>query len=168
MKRFDHMFYMDVDYWVCNVPPESDLLVDGIVGVSHLHNLYPHKGPHVGSPDTNPKSMACVKPKEKMTTYFSGGFQGGSASAMLQACRTIKSRIDQDDAKGVLALWHDESHWNRYLLDHPPAKTVSQSYVYPEQCLVRSCTEENCKQLRQAGVVPLMVALDKDHRAVRA
>jgi hypothetical protein len=34
---------------------------------------------------------------------------------------------------GIVARWHDESHWNRYLIDHPPSLVLSPSYCcYPD------------------------------------
>jgi hypothetical protein len=36
-----------------------------------------------------------------------------------------------DEKKGIIALWHDESHLNRYILDKK-YKLVSPSYCYPE------------------------------------
>lgn len=34
----------------------------------------------------------------------------------------------EDFANGIIATWHDESHWNRYLIEHPP--TVVLPYHY--------------------------------------
>jgi len=66
-----------------------------------------------------------------------------------------------------MALWHDESHWNRYLLDHPPSKIVTPAYVFPETCLNPTSTVENCKKFREAKISPIMVAIDKDHQHYR-
>lgn len=51
--------------------------------------------------------------------------------AYLCFCETIRSMVDKDTANGIVALWHDESHTNRYFLDTPPF-TLSAAYCYLE------------------------------------
>lgn len=38
--------------------------------------------------------------------------------------------IDEDAARGITAVWHDESHWNRYLIDREPSLILSPSYCW--------------------------------------
>jgi histo-blood group ABO system transferase len=161
----DYMFYMDVDYWVCNRDDTQNMIsnVDGLIAVQHLHNLHQKQGNLRGTPETNPKSTACIHPHETMRYYFCGGFQGGSTNDYLQACKTISENINADDENGVMAVWHDESHWNRYLVNHPPRLVLSQSYVYPEECLA-SEEGENSKMLHQNRITPIMIALAKNHK----
>jgi histo-blood group ABO system transferase len=170
LKHMHHIFYMDVDYWVCNSTDNDRLLSDGLVGTMHLHNLvgnHAKKPGRKGAAETNPKSTAFIEENANMQYYFCGGFQGGTADRFLEACKTMKQNIDTDDANGVMATWHDESHWNRYLVDHPPQIIMNQSYVYPEECLSPKCNLENCVNLRKYGISPVMVALAKNHKEVR-
>ena len=170
LQNMSHIFYMDVDYWVCNATDNDKLLVsDGLVATAHLHNLHVTDSNqfHRGTPDTNPHSTAYVSETTKMVNYYCGGFQGGKASSFLTACREMKQNIDIDDTNHIMAAWHDESHWNRYLIDHPPQAILTQSYVYPEQCLDANCDEENCVALRRDHIKPVMVALSKNHKSVR-
>ena len=45
----------------------------------------------------------------------------------------MAEQIDADSTRGITAVWHDESHWNRYLVDHPPTLELSPSYCwYPD------------------------------------
>lgn len=168
LRQVDHVFYMDVDYWVCNPTDTDALLADGLVATKHVHNLHSITGRDRGTPDTNPKSRAYISPDRKTLFYFCGGFQGGSSAAFLKACRELRARIDEDEANKVMALWHDESHWNAYLADNPPVVVMTQSYVFPEECLISTCMDKNCTLLRKSGLVPRMVALQKNHKEVRA
>jgi histo-blood group ABO system transferase len=81
--------------------------------------------------DRNPNSRAFVRPGTGRR-YYAGGFQGGRTEHYMAAVQTIAGRIDEDEANGVMALWHDESHWNRYLVDQPPMVELSPAYCYPE------------------------------------
>ena len=64
--------------------------------------------------------------------YYCGGFQGGAAATYLAATRVMDAAIADDERRGIVAWWHDESHWNRYLIDHPPTVELSHEYMCPE------------------------------------
>lgn len=166
LKNVDHIFYMDADYWVCNATDTEQLLVEGLVATSHILNLTEKASNARGPVETNPQSTAGFPADRSNPRYYCGGFQGGSTAAYLQACHTISANIDKDDARRILAKWHDESHWNRYLLDHPPAVVLSQSYMFPEQCLYDVSQFDG--QLKRWDITPIMVAMEKAHKEVRA
>lgn len=84
-----------------------------------------------GTYDTNPQSTACVYPGEEKN-YFAGAFWGGQTKEFLKITQTIAKNIREDLNNEVIALWHDESHWNRYCIDHPPTVVLSPSYCYPD------------------------------------
>ena len=70
--------------------------------------------------------------RDKIAQYCCGGFQGGSSKEYLKLCETISANIDQDDKKGILAIYHDESHVNRYFVDNPPTRILNAGYCAPE------------------------------------
>jgi histo-blood group ABO system transferase len=84
-----------------------------------------------GSYDTNPLCKACVHDHEGRF-YFAGGFYGGETKEFLELCKICAKNIDEDLSKGIIAVWHDESHLNRYFIDRPPKKILTPSYCYPE------------------------------------
>ena len=65
--------------------------------------------------------------------YYAGGFNGGRAKRYLQMAKELARRIDCDTAKGITAVWHDESHWNRYLAEHEPTVVLTPAYCYQEE-----------------------------------
>jgi histo-blood group ABO system transferase len=78
------------------------------------------------------ESKAWIPPEEGIS-YFCGAFQGGRRERYLDAAREMAGWIDADAMNGVTAVWHDESHWNRYLVDCPPSLVLSPSYCwYPD------------------------------------
>lgn len=84
-----------------------------------------------GGFETDKKSTAYVGDDEG-DVYYAGGFWGGAAPAVLEMARRLRRNIERDLSRGHIALWHDESHLNRYLIDHPP-KVLSSAYCRPEQ-----------------------------------
>jgi len=109
-------------------------------------------GPRRGTYETNPLSTAYVAPHEG-SVYFMGGFYGGRTPAFLEMAERIRDNVDRDLHQGITAVWHDESHLNRYLIDHPP-KQLSPSYGFPERWGL--------------PFHPRILLLDKDHAAMRA
>lgn len=105
-----------------------------------------------GSYETNKKSTACVDNNEGKY-YFCGGFYGGSRDEFVNFLQGTLAQINKDFQRGLIAVWHDESHLNRYFIDHEPTVILDPSYCYPE-----SWNLPYHKRL---------LALDKDHAAMR-
>ena len=64
----------------------------------------------------------------------------------------LATNVNRDLHKNHIAVWHDESHLNRYFIDHPP-KTLSPSYSYPERL--------------KLPFPKIILALDKNHGEMR-
>ena len=144
----DYLYYCDADMrFVAEVGEEA---LGDLVAVRHPG--YFAKARAEFPYEDRAESAACVAAGEGMC-YYAGGFQGGRASTYLGVAAELAARIDKDLARGVVARWHDESHWNRYLVDHPPAVALSPSYCYPESW--------------DLPFEKKLLALDKDHDAVR-
>ena len=127
-KGMDFLFYLDVDMRVI------DRIGREILGdlVATLHPGYHDKARDSFTYEIRRESTACIGPDEG-THYYCSGFQGGRTSRFLDAVCTMAEKIDQDASRGITAAWHDESHWNRYLIDHPPSVVLSPSYCwYPD------------------------------------
>jgi histo-blood group ABO system transferase len=125
LRTFDYLFYCDVDMLFVDKVGE-EIFSDGITAT-----LHPGFDGGIGTPERRPNSTAYIPPTAK-NKYFCGGFNGGESEAFLQMAETTTHNIDLDARNGVTAIWHDESHLNRYLYDNPPAKILTPSYCYPE------------------------------------
>ena len=120
----DYLFALDADMLFV------DFVGDEILSdrVATLHPGFINKR---GSYETSIFSTACVFPNEGKY-YFAGGFYGGSTKDFLNIALTNLTNINTDLSKGIIAVWHDESHWNRYCINHPPTLILTPSYCYPE------------------------------------
>ena len=146
LEGMDYLFYTDAD--MLFVGPVGDEILSERVATQH-----PGYAGRRGTPETRPESSACVHDHESMQ-YFAGGFNGGSTTEYLRMCATISSRINSDYERGVIAVWHDESHLNRYLIDNTPTKILDPTYCWPEQVA------------RPTGAK--LLALEKNHNAIRS
>ncbi len=107
-----------------------------------------------GSWEERSCSMALTPPSLR-TVYYAGGFQGGLRDSFLLAASCLAGNIDRDASRGVVAVWHDESHWNAYLATMQP-KILSPAYCYPDHLDLGH------------GIERRLLALFKDHAEVRS
>lgn len=114
---------------------DADMLFVADVGDEILSSLVATQHPGFvgkrGTYETNKKSTACIRAHEGKC-YFAGGFYGGSRDAFFKLVDTTTRKIQADLKKKFIAIWHDESHINRYFIDHKPSLILNPSYCYPE------------------------------------
>ncbi len=124
-QGFDYLYAIDADMLFVDTVG-SEILGD-LVGTQH-----PGYFNRRGTYETDPRSTAYVAPHEG-EYYFAGGFNGGSKDNFLHMASTITKRIHHDFNffPNKIAIWHDESHINRYFIDYKPTVVLSPSYCYP-------------------------------------
>jgi hypothetical protein len=73
---------------------------------------------------------------EEGTGYFAGGFFGGTYENFVRVCQEIAENIEADLRAEVpyIALWHDESHLNRYFVSHPPTIRLPPNCIFVYVC----------------------------------
>ena len=132
----DYVYYIDVDSRF--VRPVGEEIFGGAPGApgrgltATIHFGYTNRPRGEWTYEHRPFSRACVWPGEGKR-YYCGGFQGGRAAHYVEAMRIMNAAIADDEGHGITAVWHDESHWNRYLIDHKPEVELSHDYMCPPQ-----------------------------------
>lgn len=143
LKGFDYIFYIDVDMAIVDWIGE-EILGDGLTAAEHpmyslRKNLYPPYEPNENSTafiKRPGKAIVDEDGKQRFKSYYyAGGFQGGRASDFIKAMKVMKKNIEDDFNNNYVAIWNDESHWNKYLFDNPPAVVLSPAYIYPDSLL---------------------------------
>lgn len=81
--------------------------------------------------ERNPESTAYI-PEGEGKVYVAGGLNGGETKAYLDMVRELQRRIDKDEKKGIIAIYHDESQINRYVYELTDYKLLHPGYLYPE------------------------------------
>lgn len=158
LSNYDFLLYMDVDMRIENVISE-DIFQGDLVAVIHP-GFYASGG--WGSNGVHELSTAFV-PKEDRQNYVAGGVQGGESSYYLKACEELSFNIETDAARGILAEWHDESHWNHYIRKRNIGSIL---YLTPIYCMVEPVHQRVLWGIDNLPVI--IVAIDKDHAAMRA
>jgi|GEM_PF-1213696 len=122
-ENMDYLFAIDADMrFVGDIGEE---ILSDTVGTEHF--LFRHaRGPF----ESHPQSAATIL--SPFAKYYAGAFYGGKREQFLKMMQTLTAQVDKDLEKGIVAVWHDESHLNRYFFDHPPTLELPMNYCYPE------------------------------------
>lgn len=80
--------------------------------------------------ETNKKSTAYIA-KNEGEIYVAGGLNGGKTQDFLKLAKELSKNIDADFENNIIAIWHDESHLNRYIIDKK-VKVLSPAYLYKQ------------------------------------
>lgn len=125
---FDYIFHLDADMRF-EAKVDATILGDGLTATQHPG--YVNMPVDVLPFERRPQSCAHV-PGGLGERYYAGGFVGGKRDAFLRLADHIANGVDRDAARGVISSWHDESHLNRWLVDNPPAVTLSPAFCHPD------------------------------------
>ena len=125
VHRLDYLFSIDTD--VRFVRPVGEEVLGKLVGT-----LHPGYVTEPGKWERNRSSAAFVEMGEEKH-YYTGAIFGGAFKEFIDACMEIDLSARIDLARNVIASWHDESHLNRYFVDHPPELILPPIYYWPEE-----------------------------------
>jgi histo-blood group ABO system transferase len=156
LSSMDYLYYCDVDMRF--VSEVGDEVLGDLVGT--LHPGYWNREDGSGTPERNSKSLAYI-PVGSKNKYYAGGFNGGTYKRFMKMCFRLDHNIETDHRNNIIAIWHDESHLNKYLFENPPTISLDPGYCYPE---------DNKAFFQGNSDVPFkakLIALNKDHNLYR-
>lgn len=164
LKDYDYVFYLDADMRVV-AKISDEILGEGITAAEHP--MYSLKKEYIPPYEPNPESAAYINRPGKVVDmdgkprfkpyYYAGGFQGGVAKEFLAAMHVMKENIDKDFNKNYMAIWNDESHWNKFLFEYKGSTIVlSPSYIYPD-----SLIKEYYEKIWGCSYEPKIITLTK-------
>ena len=146
LKKMQYLFFFNANLlFVKEINQEILPEKENLVVVIHpgFRNSTPQKFPY----ERNPRSLAYV-PYCKGEIYVQGALNGGKTEAYLQMTKNLKENILQDKSNQIIAVWHDESHLNHYIIDRRDLKILGPEYVNQEG--------------KDYGVEPMIISRNKD------
>ena len=132
LSSFDYIFYCDADVrFVGEVG--NEMLGKGITAIEHPTAPFgdmreDFKG---WTFEKNPESLAYIAPEDQKK-YWCGAIQGGLSEKYLEVIKILNNNIDEDLGQNIIARYHDETHWNKYLSQNPPDISLPFWYCFPE------------------------------------
>ena len=133
-NKIDVVYHLDVDLNAVNVgagilPEKKRPLIAVNASEVNKENFMDYE-------ETNSDSTAFADVKGRFESYVTGAVQGGFTNQYLKACKEMVKNIDLDEEKGIVAKYHDQSHWNKYFRKHKSKfKLLGQNYCWSEKDL---------------------------------
>ncbi|XP_068929880.1 N-acetyllactosaminide alpha-1,3-galactosyltransferase-like isoform X2 [Petaurus breviceps papuanus] len=121
----DFLFCMDVDqvfenYFGVETLGES---------VAQIHAWFYKKKANDFKYERRPFSTAFI-PFNMGDFYYHAAIFGGTPLQVLKLAQTCDREILQDKENGIEAVWHEESHLNKYFFLNKPTKILSPEYCW--------------------------------------
>jgi hypothetical protein len=137
IAKNDWFVFIDADALVVDTITEEEFFdtTKSFFGVHHPchflqmppHNQYP------GAFETNPLSVAHITEDDDLSVYYQGCLWGGKVPNILEMIDELEQRVNIDLKNNVIAVWHDESHLNKFFIENKEHLNVLGSeYAYPE------------------------------------
>jgi len=136
LQKYDWVLFIDADMKVVSEVYKDDLFTDkdfiGVHHPCHYLNLQPHnKFP--GAFETNSLSLASITKEDDTSTYWQGCLWGGKVPKIFEMMEELDYRIKEDEKNNITAIWHDESHMNKFFIENKEnVNTLSPSFAFPE------------------------------------
>lgn len=116
LEQMDYIFFFNANMkFIQNVEAEEFLPIkENLLGIRHpifLNNR------NMFTYDRTPLSLAYME-EDEGENYFMGSLNGGKTKEYLTLIHTLAKNTQKDLENNIVALWHDESHLNRYFYDH--------------------------------------------------
>ena len=134
LASIEHVLFLNANVEIHDPISVHELFGADVDLVACRHPGFYDKAPQRFTYERRPESTACVT---QGSVYVAGGLMGGRTAPFLEMCDILHANIEADLDRGLLALWHDESHWNHYINERAPAlgRTVhllDPGCLYPE------------------------------------
>lgn len=130
ISKVDFLFFFNANLLFLKEVDEKFLPIEENILVVKHPGFY-NKNNREFSYDRNKKSLAYIE-EGKGKYYVAGGLNGGKVEYFLELIEKLSYNIEMDLKNGIIALWHDESHLNKYILGRTDIKVLEPSYLYPE------------------------------------
>lgn len=152
----DVIYYLDVDMKILETIGKEVLPTKDNPFVGTYHPGFYYSNNKNGSLEKNKSSTAYIDEAEYIDKYIAGGFNGGITHYYLNMAKDIQHKIDIDKSNDIIAVWHDESQLNRYMISNLDLfKFMIPDYCYPEN------------YHEKIPGIPKILALDKKHHEIR-
>ena len=130
--KHDYVFFFNsnmlfIDYITSEVLPDEDGELVFTLNAGYMNKTafrYPY--------ERNKKSKAYIPFSSRYSyKYVIGGLNGGKSKDYIYFSEICHNNICEDGKNGILAIYHDESHINKFFFDNG-GKLLHPKYAFPE------------------------------------
>ncbi|WP_130804405.1 family 6 glucosyltransferase [Acinetobacter ihumii] len=133
LKEYDFVFFFNANTEIVKEVTSKEFLPEkqdeNLIFALQPHSF--HKRIDKFTYDRNPESTAYID-YNSGKFYFTGALNGGRCQDYLNMCETLNKNTKIDLENNVIALWHDESHLNKYALNREDIKILPAYFTRGE------------------------------------
>ena len=95
------------------------------------------------------KESCAFVPLEQRKIYVQGALLGGRLPRFVEFVKELDQWIEEDLKKGIIAVWHDESFLNKYVVENNNVQVLGwqylkyEEYIMPYQSVIELRKKEN-------------------------
>lgn len=115
LEKYDYIYFFNANLMIVSPINEDILPDDKDELVVCLHPGYCYcSPPHF--PYERRKNCTAYIAQNEGEHYACGGLNGGRAKDFIEMCSVLYKNIEIDKNNKIIAVWHDESHLNKYII----------------------------------------------------
>lgn len=126
LQKYDLIYYLDVDMFMHEIIDHEVIPINNEI-IAAKHYWYDTSK---GLYETNINSTAYVNADNLSGQYCQGCFYGAKTVDFIKMINQLNANIITDLKKNIIAVWHDESHFNKYILENPCIR-LHTGYTHP-------------------------------------
>lgn len=131
LEGFDYVFFFNANMQIVrNIGIEFLPQEEGLMAVTHPGYYKSNDALKPFERNKNSKAFISRQPNKKYT-YYMGSLNGGKTADFMKLSEICSSNIHTDMDNNIIAIYHDESHLNKYLSGRR-CLSLSPAYAYPE------------------------------------
>lgn len=137
IEKNDWFVFIDADALVVDTINKEEFFDEtkpffGVHHPCHFLQMPPHNK-YPGAFEINPSSLSHVEENDDLSIYYQGCLWGGKVPDVLELIDELSIRVNKDLENNVIAVWHDESHLNKFFIERKESvHTLGPKYAYPE------------------------------------
>lgn len=137
IEKNDWFVFIDADALVVDTISEEEFFDNkkeffGVHHPCHFLQMPPHNK-YPGSFETNPLSTSHINETDDLSVYYQGCLWGGKTPDILEMIEELSNRINSDLKNDIIAIWHDESHINKFFIEKKEnINILGPEFAYPE------------------------------------
>ncbi len=132
LQNYDYLYFFNSNCYICRIIGSEEFLpTQGEQLVFTQHPGMHDKTNTEFTYERDERSRAYI-PMGEGKVYVAGGLNGGKRDAFLTMAHVLSKRIQDDEADGIIAIYHDESQINRYVYELSNYKLLHAGFCYPE------------------------------------
>lgn len=129
LKQYDIIYYIDSDIIVHDVI-DTEIIPNNLSEIVCSEHYWEFKCLHPYENNKNSTAYVDINDIKFNPQYCQACFFGSYKDTFLEMTHHLKQNINIDLKNNTISKWHDESHFNKYILDKPK-KILKNSYTHP-------------------------------------